>query len=472
MSMHFSLSDKGERPTDGRAFRLLVIGDFSGRSSRGVVEPLAGRSARKVDLDSFDALPGVLGARVRLASQPAVEIPVGAFDDLHPDEIYDKAEVFGALRTLRTRAADPGAFERVAEEVRAWASEGALGGSPASQIEPKPSSTATPESEFAALLGGSVERGRSRAAATVDSLIRRIVAPHVVPDRNPRQDELLAIVEKATGDEMRSVLHDPAWMDFESAWRGLHMLVTGLELRDDLTLSVLDASPAELEPGALESLLVTRPLQTAGGEPWSLIVHLHRYGEDDAELLEVLAPLAHRAGAPLLSGVGPGALGVTAFEGMPDAGDFSVRPFEALRETPAAEAVCLTAPRFLLRRPYGRGSDETERFGFEEVGSPPAHESLLWGNGAVLVAMMLGRAFGEVGWDVQPVGGGTVDDLPVIALEDGTMVPCAEAWLSDRAASAMSDRGVTPLVSVQNRGAVKVGPLRSLAGGPLACRWG
>ncbi len=474
MSMHFSFSSGpvGGRRAGGGVFRLLVIGDFSGRASRGVAEPLAGRPVRGVDLESFDGLPGVLGARVRLRDQPAVEIPVRSFDDLHPDEIHDKADVFAALRSLRSQAADPASFERAAEEVRAWASGAGGGIAPASQIEPKPSASATPESEFAALLGGSLESRPSRAVATVDQLIRRIIAPHVVPDRDPRQDELLAIIERAIAEEMRAVLHDPAWRAFEAAWRGLHMLVAGLELDETLTVSILDAAPVELEPGPLEECLVTRPVQTAGGAPWSLIVHLHRYDEPDGQLLETLAPLAHRAGAPLLTGIHPGALGVDRFEGMPDAGMFTRSPFGALRETPAAEAVCLVAPRFLLRQPYGKATDEIERFAFEEVDPPPPHEALLWGNGAVLAALLLGGAFREIGWNLQPVGGGTIEDLPVIALDDGSMVPCAEAWLSDRAAAAVSDRGVTPLVSVQNRGAVKVGPLRSLAGGPPACRWG
>lgn len=471
MSMQFSFSSGpvGDQRPEGRPFRILVIGDFAGRQCRGVVEPLSGRTTIKVDLDSFDTLPGKLSARVRLATQPAVEVPIRSFDDLHPDEIHDKADVFAALRTLRKRAADPATFEQAAEEVRGWAT--AIG-APASQIETKPASTATPESEFAALLGGSLETRPSKAAETVDQLVRQIVAPHIVPDRDPRQDELLVLIERTIADEMRAVLHDPAWQSVEAAWRGLHMLVTRMELDDTLTLSILDASPDEIEYDALEQTLVTRPVQTAGGEPWALILHLHRVGVSDTALLETMATLAHRAGAPLLTGIQPEAVGVDRFEGTPDPKAWGESPLDALRAAPSAEAACLVAPRFLLRLPYGRAADEIERFTFEETDTPPEHESLLWGNGAVLVTLLLGGAFREIGWDLHPVGGGTVEEMPVIALDDGSMIPCAEAWLSDRAAAALSDRGVTPLRSVQNRGAVQVGALRSLAGGPLACRWG
>lgn len=475
MSMSFSFSSgqrpEGERPDDARPFRILVIADLSGRSSRGIAEPLAGRVAHKIDLDAFDALPSKLGARVRLAHQPAVEIPIGSLDDLHPDEIHDKAEVFAALRQLRKRASDPALFEQAAEEVRGWASD-----APSSQIESKPSATATPESEFAALLGGSFGEQPSREAATVENLLKQIVGPYIVPDRDPRQDELLSIIEDTIGREMRSVLHDPAWQGVESAWRSLHMLVTGLELNETLELFTLDASMEELSSDAasLEDLLITRPVQTAGGVPWALVLHLARHDAESSVTLGSLATLAHRAGAPLLTGAHPRSLGVAAFTGAPKPSAWSALDiaFAALRDSPSAESVCLIAPRFLLRLPYGPSTDEIERFPFDEVGTPPVHDALLWGNGAVLVALLLGRAFTEVGWGLHPVGGGTVEELPVVALGgDEGMVPCAEAWVSDRAAGALAERGVTPLLSVQNRGAVQVGGVRSFSGGPLACRW-
>lgn len=476
MSMSFSFSSGPTpegRPDETRPFRMLVIADFSGRGSRGVVEPLGGRRAHKVDLDALDRLPELLGARVRLMGQP-VEIEIGSIDDLHPDEIHDKAEVFTALRELRKRIADPRTFEQAAEDVRAWAADAP---SPGAQIEAKPAATSTPESEFASLLGGSRGSGSSKEAQSVDALIRQMVAPYIVPDRDPRQDELLSIVEEAIAREMRAVLHCPAWQGVESAWRSLHTLVTGMELDETLELFALDASVEELEADAasLEDLLVTKPVQTAGGVPWALVVHLHHHDGGTLGPLGVLGGLAHRAGAPLLSGVAPPLLGIESFDRSPDPAAWgAVDPaYGTLQDQPVADAICLTAPRFLLRLPYGESTDEIERFPFEEVEARPLHETLLWGNGAVLVALLLGRAFTAAGWAVHPVGGGSIDDLPVLPLDsDRGMLPNAEAWLSDRASAALAERGVTPLVSVLNRGSVQIAGLRAMSGGPLACRWG
>ena len=189
MSMHFSFNDgraprsgdgapRGDRPDSERAFRILVIADFSGRESRGVLDPLTDRKPVRVDLDRLDDLPGELGARVRLPQRGGVEIGLSCIDDLHPDEIYDACEVFAALRDLRKQARDPDAFRAVSEKVRAWAAGPAR---PASEIETKPSTVATPESEFASLLAGSVGKQPSRAVSSIETLLKQIVGPHIVP---------------------------------------------------------------------------------------------------------------------------------------------------------------------------------------------------------------------------------------------------------------------------------------------------
>jgi hypothetical protein len=480
MSLHFSFGDGRpsgggrERPDDERAFRILVIADFSGRQSRGVVEPLGGRVPVRVDLDALDDLPGRLGAAVRLAEQPSVEIPIRSVDDLHPDAIYDKAAVFARLRDLRTRVGDPRRFEAAAAEVRGWAA------APSMEIEAKPGGEATAESEFAAMLGGAIGKAPPKAHADLDALIRSMIAPYIVPDRDPRQDELIEAVEGAIAKEMRAVLHCPAWQGVESAWRSLQTLVTGLELDESLELFALDAGAGEVRAHAseLEHELVTRPVQTSGGVPWAVIVHLHEHGEDDLPSLGILAAFAHRAGAPLLTGVVPVLAGVDGAEGFGGVVDHTrwgvpAEAYADLRDAPGAEAVCVCLPRVLARLPYGPRTDAVERFAFAEVESPPAHRTLLWSSGATLVALLLGRAFTEAGWSFEPAGAGSVEDLPVLPLDGGRgMYPCAEAWLSDRAAAALAERGITPLVSVQNRGEVRIAGIRSLAGGALACRWG
>ena len=50
-----------QRPAPGPAFRIALLGDFSGRASAGMSEAgarLAARKPLRVDVDNLDAAPG------------------------------------------------------------------------------------------------------------------------------------------------------------------------------------------------------------------------------------------------------------------------------------------------------------------------------------------------------------------------------------------------------------------------------
>lgn len=138
-------------------------------------------------------------------------------------------------------------------------------------------------------------------------------------------------------------------------------------------------------------------------------------------------------------------------------------------ELAAAQAAFLglAPPRFLLRQPYGKGSDPIEAFPFEEVPGPEAHEAYLWGNPAVLIAQLRIERFKDDGCALSPTTGGDVGGLPVHHYKAGGeshVKPCAEAWLVERAATAIQRAGLIPVLSVKNRDAVRVVRLHSIAG--------
>src|SRR5687767_4989886 len=78
--------------TDESPFRILLLGDFSGREGRGVLEPVQGRRSSPVDLDKFDA------TLARIAPRLELELPRGEkialhltrLDDFHPDRIWEQ----------------------------------------------------------------------------------------------------------------------------------------------------------------------------------------------------------------------------------------------------------------------------------------------------------------------------------------------------------------------------------------------
>jgi type VI secretion system protein ImpC len=322
-----------------------------------------------------------------------------------------------------------------------------------------------------------------RAAGAVDALIRRIVAPHIVPDRAPHQPVYLAAVDTAIGEQMRQLLHAPVFSALETAWRSVHWLVSRLELNEDLQLHLLDvtrdelradllAAPSDLSGSGLYRLL-RRP-GADGDRQWSLCAVLMSVGPgaDDLSLLARLGAVASQTGGPVIAAAAPALFGCNSVADLPDplrwqplAADVAER-WTALRRSAVAPWIGLVAPRILLRLPYGRSTDPTERFGFEEQPAVPIHETLLWAPGSLAIALLVGQAFVEGGWERAGDPAPDLDDLPAYTFRrDGEpqLQPCGEAWLGERAGAALLGKGLMPLLSDRRRAAVRLTRMQSVA---------
>lgn len=496
MSMNFSFDvfrntvsgGRAPRPEPEAPFRILAVGDFSGRGNRGQVEALDARSPAKVDIDNFETLMASCKTRLglRAGHEGAFGIGFQELEHFHPDQIYCRVELFTGLRDLRARLTNFSTSAAAAAEVRAWA-----GAKPASTVEPKPmEAPATPLSEFEALLGERAGAASTAGATHLDAMIRDLIRPHIVPSSDPDLDELVALVDRTIAEQMRSVLHDPAFQSLEANWRSLHMLITGLETGEELQVFMLDASRAELEHdvfrnGArgLHALLTERPRSTPGGHPWSVICMLERFGpaSTDAQLLGGLAVCAHASGAPLLAGAHDRLAGVDSLarEPRPESWTTPIAADDAaawqlVRSLAEASSIGLALPRVLGRLPYGARTEPVDAFTFEELDGADAHENLLWTNPAAHCTLVLGRAFADASWSLDPQAGGDVDGLPVYVPgmgPDRSAVPCAEAWLTDTASQKLLERGLIPVLSVQHRDAVRIPRLCAINGGTLRASW-
>src|ERR1043166_8201086 len=114
----FPRAGSGRPRDDGDPMRLLVIGDFSGTSTADR-PPLAPRSTRPIDIDTFDDVMHRLAPRVRVGTS---EIAFQELDDFHPDRLYARLDLFGALREARTKpptTADDDALGRRREKAAA-----------------------------------------------------------------------------------------------------------------------------------------------------------------------------------------------------------------------------------------------------------------------------------------------------------------------------------------------------------------
>lgn len=500
-------------------FHILFFGDFSGRQSR----PDAGAPKRRpvfVDRDNFDGVIERLGTGLALDiggdGGGIVELRFKELEDFHPDRIYRQVPLFADLRDVRKRLLNDETFEKAAGEVRAWfgdptaRAEAEENGEPAETVENEEEAAAPPAAGGGDLLdqildqgggdpggpaGASSPKRQPARSSELSQLVSKLVRPHLIQTDEQEQARLLEIVDEATGELMRSILHHPQFQALEAAWRGLYLVVRRLETGTDLKLFLLDISKPELaeklksvsdlSDSMIYDVVVRDTAETLGGEPWALLCGNFDFSLniDDTATLMRLAQIADRANAPFIAHVRPDMFGITSFAATPDYREWKLseeaeeaRLWNALRAAPEARSLGLALPRFLARLPYGEDSDPVETFSFEELGSDGKHEEFLWANTAFICALLLGQSYRSHGWELGSRLYRDIDGLPIyMHEEDGETrtKPCAEVVMTETGANKILEEGLMPLLSFRNTDRVHLARFQSVAApaAPLKSRW-
>jgi|HubBroStandDraft_1064217.scaffolds.fasta_scaffold11262_1 type VI secretion system protein ImpC len=495
----------GAHPTRETPFCIAILGDFSGRANRRVsdAKTIAKRRAWLVDRDNFDEVLSRSGAEIHLPIEDSgsLHLRFSELEDFHPDRIFERLEIFGKLRELRGSLQNPSTFQKAAEQL------GLSSRDSATEARTPDASTAVAPSSVrlasGSLLDEMIEQTEARGSTApprrstdeVHEFVRRVVAQHLVSTPDPRQPEVLAVIDRAIGSLMRAVLHNPDFQALEAAWRAAFLLVRQLETGSQLKLYLLDiskdelaadlASASDLRNTGVYRLLVEQSIETPGAEPWAVVVGNYTFGSgsEDANLLSRMAKIASRARAPFLAAASPRLLGCSSLVSTPQPRDWKALPqdlarsWAELRHLPEADSVGLALPRFLLRLPYGKKTSPLESFDFEEFPEPPVHDDYLWGNPAFAAALLLGQSFSEAAWEMRPGTVAEIDRLPIhVYLKDGESEtkPCSEVLLTEDAAERILEEGLMPLVSPKGRDTARLLRFQSIADPPraLAGRWG
>ena len=465
---------------------FLIMADFSGRADRETPGPLADLASRPlltVDVDSLDAVMARLAPKLRRVgaeSGSALTLSFSQLDDFHPDALYRRLEGFQALRRSRARLLNPASFAQAAAELTPSPSP--------SPVQTGPAPVENDADLLGRLLGQPptpppAARPVDPGAAAVQSFLRAVVQPHIV-HTDPNQSAWVAAVDAAISDQLRAILHQPAFQALEAAWRSVQGLVADLD-SDTVQVALFDVTRQELladlrsaggDPTAtsLYTLLIDRGVRMPDGQPWSLLVGDYRFsaGPEDIALLAALGTLAAQAGGPFLAEAAPALLGAASTAVLADPGSWTPLPAEqaghwqALRQCAVAPWVGLALPRVLLRLPYGSKTDPVEQIEFEEMPMGRDPDAYLWGNPAFVCARLIAAAFVEQGWDFSPGDVLERDDLPAHVYEEAgerVMQPATEVLLSERATQAVLARGVMPLLGHRQRNAVRLARFQSLA---------
>src|SRR5450755_96640 len=274
-----------------RPVRIAVLGDFSAGAAAGRLETGADLARRKMIAVEFDNLEDTLARlEVKLAlpigeDGDGVEVEFGELDGFHPDSLYRELPMFKSLVDLRKRLNNTATFAKAAAEVRA------MGGTDtrrASRSGGRRSRSGAPAanaklSDFARLVGYSADVNTD---ASVDALLKRIVGPFVTKAPDPKRDALVATVDAALSDAMRTVLHQPEFQNLEALWRGMDMLLRRVETGPSLQVLLVDMSAEEfaadlsgssdLSETGLYSMLVDKPSQDKNGGV-TLILGLYQF---------------------------------------------------------------------------------------------------------------------------------------------------------------------------------------------------
>jgi type VI secretion system protein ImpC len=474
------------RDLQGRV-NVVVIGDFTGRASRGVIELLPPRKLLNVDVDNFARLLARLAAKLKLTGAEipggVVELGFASPEDFHPDQLLTRVPLLAKLVEARRLLLNPTTAEQGKTALQACL--GAIiapAESLASAAEPESEST---DETMARLLGGALPVKKSAPPTSqVDQFIREAIAPHISAAPNAWQSGAVAAAEMELTNRLNAILHHADFQELEAAWRGVDLLVRRIESPEEIGLLVLDASFAELqadlaaqdqaEQSALFSLL-------RDGEP-KLIVGNYTFGQtaDGLRTLGKLAEIAAGLYAPFVATAAPQLVGCDSFGAHPDPDNWKQKLpadvseiWDSLRRSPHAFYVGLAAPRFILRQPYGKAGDPIETFAFEELPGQPAHEAFLWGHPGLLCASTAIDAIQSGDTGLLDFTGGEFGDLPIHRFtEDGekAVQPYAEAWLTDRAADRLVKHGVIPIIGAKNENVIRLNYLCSIANGPVALR--
>jgi type VI secretion system protein ImpC len=464
-------------------FRIALVGDFSARTSRGIVDAgraLAQRKAIRIDRDSLDDAITRLAPIVRLRALDT-EISFATLDGFHPDNLYQRLPRLRALRDARVR-------DLVVPSLIAAGQSQSLTPTPSDALAAILGETPLPPGGAALHVSAKTLPPPTTSSDGLTEFVRHALAPHLIATRSPSEAALEAGIDAAIAVELRSILHDADFQALESAWRSVDFLARRLETDGALQLYLIDISREELahdlltqpiEESGVFHVLVDGSVGTPGADPWALIAGLFTLGDnaDDLALAAKLGQVARAAGAAFVAGGSPALAGTPSFATEPDPSEWSQPPeeWDTLRSSPVAPYLAFVVPRVLLRLPYGK-SDECELVKLEECkpdGELP-HESYLWGSGSVVAVLAIGEGFTQAGWSLRPSRQITKLPLYIYRVGGETMAtPCAEVVLTERAAERLLDAGLTPLLTVRDTDEVILPRLQSIARPPtrLMGRW-
>ncbi len=314
------------------------------------------------------------------------------------------------------------------------------------------------------------ERGKDMIKRFLAEVLQGTIV--VREDTEAMLNARIADIDRLVSRQLNEVMHHPELQRLEGTWRGLKYLLSQTETSVNLKIKVLNVSKkdllkdlqkaSEFDQSALFKKVYEEEFGVFGGAPFAALIGDYEFGRggQDIELLEKVSQVASAAHAPFLSAAAPEMFNLESFAQLDAPRDLAkifdtteYAKWKAFRETEDSRYVALTAPRMLLREPYGRDTVPIEAFDYDEQVDGTDHSKYLWGNAAWALGARVTNAFAKHGWCATIRGvesGGLVEGLPVHNFRtdagDIAMKCPTETPITDRREKELADLGFAPLV--------------------------
>ncbi len=339
-------------------------------------------------------------------------------------------------------------------------------------------------SEFSALLAKDFRPKTQEAREAVEEAVRTLAqqalehAALLSSDVLDTIERLIAEIDRKLSDQLNQIMHHPDFQQLESAWRGLHYLVSNTETDEMLKIRVMNISKKELhktlkkykgtawDQSPLFKKIYEEEYGQFGGEPYGCLVgdYYFDHSPPDIDLLRGIAKICAASHCPFIAGASPTVMQMESWQELSNPRDltkiFTTAEYAAwrsLRESEDARYIGLTMPRFLARLPYGAKTDPVDEFDFEEDTAGADSSKYVWANSAYAMAVNINRSFKLYGWCSRIRGiesGGAVEDLPTHTFptdDGGVDMKCpTEIAISDRREGELAKNGFIPLVHKKN----------------------
>ena len=355
--------------------------------------------------------------------------------------------------------------------------------SEAQQVQPGAAATETTQ---LGLLDQIVEDGRfgkdaaakERGKDLVKQFVSEVLEGQITIGRDTEAmiNARIAQIDHLLSLQLNEVLHAPEFQKLEATWRGLQYLLKQSETGVMLKIKVLNVSKKDLhrdltralefDQSALFKKVYEEEFGVFGGHPFGALLGDYEFNKSgqDMELLEKISQVAAGAHAPFLSAAAPEMFNVESYTQIDQPRDLAkifdtteYAKWKSFRQSEDSRYVALTAPRILMRLPYGQETVPVDGFNYEEGVDGTDHSKYLWANSAWALGSRLTQAFALYGWCACIRGvesGGLVEGLPVhnFRTDDGEVVmKCpTEVAITDRREKEMADLGFAPLVHCKN----------------------